>query len=961
MAANRAVNVVIKGDYDNSDIQRAIRDLQRLGGNVETSGSKLATFGKVAAVAAAAGIAIAAKETFDFAKASINAAQEAQIADDRFNQIAKSMGFVGKGYQGATARANEYATALSAQIGVEDESIKAVQAKLLTFKAVGKTVDEAGGAFDRATQAAYDLAAAGFGSAETNATQLGKALQDPVKGLTALGRAGVTFTAAEKEKIKALVESGKAAQAQEIVLAAIEKQVGGTAAATATATSKMKVAFGELQESVGGALLPVVETMATTLVPIFNDLQAPLKEIATQVGTALADAFKELAPILPVLGEAIGKIAGVVGNLLVSAIRTLIPIVTPLLNLFGDLALRIGPVLAPILEKIGTVLGKILSAVSPLLGPLTDLIFTILEAAMPILDIVVDLFSVLVDALSPLLNVVGSLLAPLGQLVGVALKAIEPILRPLIPLITALATVLADVLTRAIGLIITAVGGLIQAFSALAPFVLNNVTKPVVSFFLTMAENIVGAAETAFGWIPGLGDKLATAKTAIAKFRDDASNAIGEAAKTISTEGTKIGKGLVDQGIALMTDPSTATRVKRAGEGVGYSLAEGMRLGIQNGQIPVAAAAASTIDAAERAARRAAESNSPSKKFQRIGNDIIDGLNLGLEEKTPAVVAAIDKLMGQAVAAAKKAKLSDEALGDIGSLRDRITTQLSDLVSNLGTKLDEAKQKVTEWKDDFSSKLVSAFDISGIFGDSLDENGKVVVSKWTAGVDAAFAQFQWFTNVLSAIKSQGGSDALISYLQSQGIAAGGAQGQAMLDNGLIAYFNGKFADVQKLADDTAQGMVPAFLIAGVDSAQKTYDGLKAALGAGGPVRAAIMKLMDQLAGAMARDVPIDVWVTRHVTVIENVVRRYSGPTIAGATGGIVNVPTVALIGEAGPEAVVPLERSPGNGPLPPMGAGGNTYNINVSTGVGDPRQIGQQVVEYIKRFEAASGPVFAAA
>jgi hypothetical protein len=37
--------------------------------------------------------------------------------------------------------------------------------------------------------------------------------------------------------------------------------------------------------------------------------------------------------------------------------------------------------------------------------------------------------------------------------------------------------------------------------------------------------------------------------------------------------------------------------------------------------------------------------------------------------------------------------------------------------------------------------------------------------------------------------------------------------------------------------------------------------------------------------------------------------------IVGATGGIVNRPTMALIGEAGPEAVIPLNRSPGNAPL----------------------------------------------
>lgn len=46
------------------------------------------------------------------------------------------------------------------------------------------------------------------------------------------------------------------------------------------------------------------------------------------------------------------------------------------------------------------------------------------------------------------------------------------------------------------------------------------------------------------------------------------------------------------------------------------------------------------------------------------------------------------------------------------------------------------------------------------------------------------------------------------------------------------------------------------------------------------------------------------------------------PIPEGATGGIVNRPTVALIGEAGPEAVIPLSRMPGNQPLPAMGFGG---------------------------------------
>jgi hypothetical protein len=80
----------------------------------------------------------------------------------------------------------------------------------------------------------------------------------------------------------------------------------------------------------------------------------------------------------------------------------------------------------------------------------------------------------------------------------------------------------------------------------------------------------------------------------------------------------------------------------------------------------------------------------------------------------------------------------------------------------------------------------------------------------------------------------------------------------------------------------------------------------------------------------------------------------------GATGGIVNRPTFALIGEAGPEAVIPLNQTPGNGPLPAGFGGGMT--INVSAGlVATPDQIGQQIIEAIQSAQRRSGPVFAPA
>jgi hypothetical protein len=186
-----------------------------------------------------------------FTKQVIAAGEQSQKSDARLRQIATSMGIFGSGVQVVTERLGKYADTMARSTGVDDEIIKNTQAKLLTFRELALSADTAGGAFDRATAAAVDMAAAGFGEATNNAVQLGKALNDPIKGVTALTRSGITFTAAEKAKIATMVESGKMLDAQKFVLKAIETQVGGTAKATATATDRMKQAYGQVQESIG--------------------------------------------------------------------------------------------------------------------------------------------------------------------------------------------------------------------------------------------------------------------------------------------------------------------------------------------------------------------------------------------------------------------------------------------------------------------------------------------------------------------------------------------------------------------------------------------------------------------------------------------------------------------------------------------------------------------------------------
>ena len=235
-------------------------------------------------------------------KQSIQAAEEAAVANQRIDAIAESMDEFGNQTGKVTKRIKDFADANEFSLGVDGDVIKATQAKLLTFRALTKTANVMGGSFDRATIAALDMAAAGFGEATSNATQLGKALNDPIAGITALNRAGIQFTDDQKSLIKSLVESGDMLQAQEIILREIENQVGGTAEATATSSERMTIAFGMVQEKIGNVLMPAFDSLAEWFVEVLPEIE--------RFGNGLVGALDD-----PKVKKAISDMQTSLGNL----------------------------------------------------------------------------------------------------------------------------------------------------------------------------------------------------------------------------------------------------------------------------------------------------------------------------------------------------------------------------------------------------------------------------------------------------------------------------------------------------------------------------------------------------------------------------------------------------------------------------------------------------------------------
>jgi hypothetical protein len=273
-----AINVPIVSEFNNRGLKKAMSEFKRL----ETTGQKTAFALKkafVPATAALGGLAVAGAKM-------VAAGEQAATANARIEQIATSMGLFGAETEKVTNRLVDLANEQARLTGVNQNTIKESQALLLTFKDIASSADEVGGAFDRATQLTLDMASAGFGSVTDNAKQLGKALNDPIAGLTALRRSGIQFTKAQQDQIRTLVESGNVLEAQTMILEEIENQVGGTAAATANSTDKMKVAFSQASESIGMALLPAVEALLPIVIK-FADWASQNTEIVIALAAAI--------------------------------------------------------------------------------------------------------------------------------------------------------------------------------------------------------------------------------------------------------------------------------------------------------------------------------------------------------------------------------------------------------------------------------------------------------------------------------------------------------------------------------------------------------------------------------------------------------------------------------------------------------------------------------------------------
>lgn len=273
------VEIVIKASNQaSSAFQGATRDADSLGKSTTGVGSSIA---KLATGTIVAGVAIHAVGTAF--KTMYTQALDAEKANAQTAAAIKSTG----GAAGKSAEQIEsMSRSLAEKIGVDHNAIQSNANLLLTFTNIKGVI------YDQALPAVEDMATAMHEDGATAAVQLGKALNDPITGITALHRIGVTFSAQQKEQIANFVKLGDVASAQGVILQEVTKEFGGSAEAAATPMEKLKVKMDDIAETLGTALLPAVNAFASAL----DRVPGPILVI----GTTLAG----LALVLPKLAAA---------------------------------------------------------------------------------------------------------------------------------------------------------------------------------------------------------------------------------------------------------------------------------------------------------------------------------------------------------------------------------------------------------------------------------------------------------------------------------------------------------------------------------------------------------------------------------------------------------------------------------------------------------------------------------
>lgn len=403
MAGSRTLKLSILGDVDNLN-----KSLKTATADVDTFGDKITKAGKVigaafVAAAAAAG-AYAVKIGVDGVKAALEDEKAQRI-------LAKTLENTTGATNAQIAAVEEYITQTSLAVGVTDDQLRPAFSRLVRST---KDTEEA----QKLLNLALDISSATGKPLEAIANSLGKAYDGNTNALGKLGL-GIDQSILKTKDFNKVYESLRGS------FAGFAEQEANTFQGR---LDRLNVAFDEAKETIGFALLPILEKVIKFIT-----------ENALPVINAFANAFstKEsgLAGYITTLGQIIVQTFTPIINGLIKAFGYVKNAIGDNLDTFKEFGGYIATYLAPV---VGTVLGGALTVVGKIAGGVIDVIASVIKVINGLIGGAIDGINALIRAYNavPLLPNIPTVSKPNLSVPSVSSKSVASPSIPNVPTVT---------------------------------------------------------------------------------------------------------------------------------------------------------------------------------------------------------------------------------------------------------------------------------------------------------------------------------------------------------------------------------------------------------------------------------------------------------------------------------------------------------------------------------------------
>ena len=661
--------LTVKLVADISNFEKGMGTAQSKTASFASQAGKLIGKGALGAIGVAAGAAAAGVGGLTAALVtSVNAAADAQKIQAQTDAVLKSTG----GAAGVTAQAvSDLANKFVALTPFEDETVQSGENMLLTFTNIGKNV------FPQATETMLDMSQALGQDVTNSAMQLGKALNDPVQGVTALRRVGVQLTNDQQKMIKSMVDAGNVEGAQTIILQELQREFGGSAQAAgqtfAGSLQILKNQFGNLQEAIGGAVLPALTkltggltgyvTQATGIIgstgsmsdkvsqfggligKLGGDVASKIPDVVTRViglVQGIAEGFAKSGPqiataLASALTSAVGGIAQMGSVLIPAALDMIDTLILGLAQGAPKLGAQVGGLVVTVAQSLSdNALGLVEGGVQLVLGLIQGL-----SSALPmLLPLIPQIILTIVDGLAEMMpDIIKTglfVIENLGQgiigSIGVLSAQLPLVMQDIVSMLMA---ALPDIINTGTQVLVSLITGLIQALPQLAQMVPQLVTTIVsgvvenLPLIIAAALNLVVTLATALvknlPYIVGAAVELVLGLVA----------AILNSLPSLVSAGKNIIQAFIDGAKSLWSNIS----------GIGGDVVDSIWRGIQGAKDTFFANVKGFFSGLVDGVKKLLGIHSPSRIFMGIGSNLVQGLASGLGMTGP-VERAMDDLQG---------------------------------------------------------------------------------------------------------------------------------------------------------------------------------------------------------------------------------------------------------------------------------------------------------------------------